>query len=177
VSVAPSYQSKALLRDVAYELLTDLAACLCVTLEDWGLPPTCFCGVLPGQSVALDYFGGCEDDSCGNGMAWVRLAALYPAMVVGVPNQTPGNCDTTLGIDFEIGVVRCISAGLDDGEPVPVEELAASTYLQTQDALAMRAAMACCSPLTSKDYVLGAYTPYGPEGLVVGGTWTAVVVI
>jgi len=177
VTTSPFYQSKALLRDVTNELLTDIAACLCVTLEEWGLPPTCFCGVLPGQTVAIDYFGGCDDESCGNGMAWVRLAALYPAQIVGVPMQTPGNCDSTLGMDLEIGVVRCISAGEDDGSPVSPEELAASTYLQSQDALAMRAAMACCSPLTSKDFILGAYTPYGPDGLVVGGTWTAVVVI
>lgn len=165
------------LRNSVHDLLTDLAACLCVTLEDWGLPTPCFCGVLPGLNVALDYFGGCEDGSCGNGMAWVRLNSVYPAIGVGIQSQTAGNCGTTLGIDIEIGVVRCISAGEDDGGPVPAQELADAAFLQSQDALAMRAAVACCAPLTSRDYVLGIYTPYGPEGGAVGGTWTMVVAV
>lgn len=165
------------LRESIQELLTDLAACLCVTLEDWGLPTPCFCGVLPGQIVALDYFGGCEDDACGDGMAWVRMAGLYPAAAVGVPQQISGNCDASLGLDLEIGVMRCISAGENDGSPVSPQELADAAFQQSQEALAMRAAVACCSPLTSKQYILGIYTPYGPEGGMVGGTWSAVVVL
>jgi hypothetical protein len=35
--------------------------------------------------------------------------------------------------------------------------------------LAMRRAVVCCRE--SKDWVMGTYTPLGPEGGVVGGIW------
>jgi hypothetical protein len=152
------------------EALTDLAACLCASLLAAELPAVCFCGVTPGASIALDYAGDCSQ-ACG--MAWVRLESMYPSVVLGQPDATPGNCGTTLEIAVEMGVARCLPVIDESGTPPSAQELADSTELQIADALAMRTAVACC--VRGKDWVLGGYTPFGPQGGMVGGTWSLVL--
>lgn len=148
-------------------LLTDLATCLCAQILSDDLPPVCFCGVVPGEQVALDYSGDCED-ACG--MAWVRLVMSYPSTVIGVPSVTPGNCGLGIGVDVEMGIVRCISVGGVDGQPPSPAELAAAAVLQQADLMAMWRAVSCCR--NSNDWMIGVYTPFGPEGGLVGGTLT-----
>jgi hypothetical protein len=146
-------------------ILTDLATCLCAQILTDDLPPTCFCGIVPGEVVALDYSGDCADE-CG--MAWVRLSAAYPSTIVAVPSPMPGNCAVGIGIEVEMGIVRCISPGGEDGQPPEPAELAAAAVLQQADMMAMWRAVACCR--TNKDWMIGTYTPFGPEGGLVGGT-------
>lgn len=153
-------------------LLTDLATCLCSQLLDDALPPVCFCGIVPGSTVALDYSGNC-DDKCG--MAWVRMSAAYPSAQIGIPSVTPGNCTIGIGVDVELGVVRCITPGGDNGEPPEPAELAAASVLQQADMMAMWRAVACCR--TSKDWAIGQYVPYGPEGGLVGGALNIAVLV
>lgn len=154
------------------ELLTDLAACLCAALTPDGEddPGLCFCGVLPGDTVILDYME-C-DATCG--MAWVRLTSAYPATGVGVLSELPGNCGTFLGLDIEIGVMRCLEQP-DGGEPPDPEQYAAASALQSDDILAMRRAVQCCAAL--EDASMGLYQPVGPDGAVVGGVWQIFAVI
>jgi hypothetical protein len=151
--------------NVVSRLLDDLSICLCAQILTDGLPPTCFCGVMPGSEVALDYAGDC-DDVCG--MAWVRLITTYPSVSVGAAAERPGNCAMGIGVDVEVGVVRCLDAG-DEGEAPSPESMAESARLQAADMLAMWRAIACCR--TSKDWIMGQYQPYGPEGGMVGGTF------
>jgi len=149
------------------ETLEELASCLCAQVEADGLPAVCFCGVVPGLEIALDYQGDCAD-ACG--MAWVRLVALYPSTSIGQPSEQPGNCSLMLGLDIEIGMVRCASGMDEAGTPPTAGQLLADTELQVADALAMRKALLCCH--NSKDFLLGPYAPYGPAGGMVGGAWT-----
>jgi len=144
--------------------ITELATCLCAQIITDGLPPVCFCGVVPGAEVALDYAGDCKD-ACG--MAWVRLASSYPSTAIGQPSILPGNCGVGIGFDVEIAIMRCIEAGDADGSPPEPGVLAAAAVLQYEDMLAMWRAVACCRQ--SKDWIMGAYTPVGPEGGLVGG--------
>jgi len=144
-------------------ILTDLATCLCAQILTDGLPPTCFCGVVPGDQVALDYAGDC-DDVCG--MAWVRLVSAYPSTSVGQPVERPGNCGMGIGIEAVLGISRCIPLG-ENGEPPDPIDLAAAAVLQQADMMAMWRAIACCR--ASKDWAIGAYTPFGPQGGLVGG--------
>jgi len=153
-------------------LLTDLATCLCAQIISDDLPPVCFCGVVPGEQVALDYAGDCED-ACG--MAWVRLATSYPSVTIGAASARPGNCGLGLGVDVEMGIVRCISVGQVDGQPPSPAELSAAAVLQQADMMALWRSIACCR--NSKDWMIGAYTPYGPEGGTVGGTLTASILV
>jgi hypothetical protein len=151
-----------------FERLTDLAACLCAQIEADGGPPTCFCGVIPGDAAVGDYAGDC-DEKCG--MAWVRLIMAYPATGVGAPDETVGNCSASLGFDVEVGILRCIDVP-EDGSAPPAEEQVATTQLQVADMMTMWRAINCCEALPNKDFILGAYQPMGPLGALVGGNFT-----
>jgi hypothetical protein len=146
------------------QVLEDLATCLCAQIITDGLPEPCFCGVMPGEAVAFDYAGSCAD-ACG--MAWVRLASAYPSTAIGIASGVPGNCSSTIGLDVELGIVRCIEVGSADGAPPTPEQLNEAAILQQADLLAIWRAVACCRQ--SKDWILGQYAPFGPEGGLVGG--------
>jgi hypothetical protein len=150
------------------EKLEQIAACVCAQIEVDGLPATCFCGILPGAEVALDYAGDCADGVCG--MAWVRLIGVYPSSVIGTPSEQPGNCSHLIGMDVELGIVRCASMPDDEGNPPAPADLQADAALQVADAMALRKAATCCAP--ERDFILGAYIPVGPAGGLVGGFWT-----
>jgi hypothetical protein len=149
--------------DRIQNVLAELSTCLCAQILTDDLPPVCVCGVMPGAEVALEYTGDC-DDACG--MAWVRLVSSYPSTSVGAPAERPGNCGLGIGLDVEMGIVRCIEVGDADVPPEPAH-LAAAAVLQTADMMAMWRAVSCCRQ--SKDWMLGSYVPYGPEGGLVGG--------
>ena len=147
----------------------ELAECLCAQIQDPenGVPDVCFCGIVPGEQAVGNYAGDCNT-VCG--MAWVRLVGMYPMSAIGVPDSTAGNCGVGVGIDVEMGILRCISIGGEDGSlPSPVEMLEA-TQLQIADALIMRKAVLCCDAIPSKEAILAVYTPTGPLGGLVGGT-------
>lgn len=148
--------------------LEALATCLCAQIEEDGSPPTCFCGVIPGDAAVGDYAGDCAS-ACG--MAWVRLMSMYPAVNTGIVSEQPGNCSATIGLEIEIGMLRCMSIP-EDGEPLPPGELLEVTDLQTRDAMSMWRAVVCCSSIDPKGSILSAYQPMGPMGGLVGGSYT-----
>ena len=153
-----------------YERLSALATCLCAEIEnpEWGVPDVCFCGVVPGEPGLGQYAGDCTT-KCGAG--WVRLVSVYPANSVGVLNTQPGNCSHGLGIDVEIGIIRCISVGDEQGNPPPPSELLAAAELQIADAMLMHRAVYCCDAIHPGDVILGQYQSLGPEGGLVGGSY------
>jgi hypothetical protein len=155
--------------------MVQLAACLCTQAKEDGSPDLCFCGVLPGDAVVADYVGeGCED-ACG--MAWVRLVTAYPSNGVGRIAEGVGNCGKELGADLEIGFLRCLPEPDADGTPPTHEEMLEAVEQQTADMFTMLKAVTCCDALSSKDYILSAYTPTGPMGLIYGGTFTVRLVV
>lgn len=145
--------------------LENLATCLCAAILEANLPEPCFCGIVPGEAVVEDYIGDCEP-VCG--MAFVRLASIYPATSLGQPSDDVNNCGLMLGADIEIGILRCISSGEADGSPPSPEELYAATQLQINDSLAIYKAVNCCD---LGDVLMDTYSPVGPLGGIVGGIW------
>lgn len=146
------------------DLLMSLAECLCTTLKEEGLPDVCFCGLLPGQQP-YDLAG----TECDQGQAWVRLVSAYPSQRVGVPDTTPGNCNSGLGYTVEVGVLRNFPI---TSEPLEDPEILSTSTLVIADMEAVRKAIICCSVLSSKDYSLGPWTPFGPLYGLVGGSWS-----
>jgi hypothetical protein len=146
--------------------LSDLATCLCAQIVADGLPDVCFCGVIPGEAASAMYQGNCAK-KCG--MAWVRLITVTPASGVGNPSEQPGNCATGIGYDAEVGILRCTPIGTATEPPTPAQ-LLASAELQYNDMMSTRRAVSCCTG--SRDWKVGAYTPMGPGGGMVGGAWT-----
>lgn len=155
--------------NVVFNRLGELAECLCAQIQDPenGVPDVCFCGIVPGDQAVGNYSGDC-DDVCG--MAWVRLVQMYPMAVIGSPDENPGNCGTGLGIDVELGIMRCISVGDEQGNLPSPAELLEATQLQIADAMIMRKAIWCCDAIPTKDVLVTTYTPAGPLGGLVGGT-------
>lgn len=144
-----------------------LATCLCAQIITDGRPKVCFCGLQPGAAVAYDYVTACDDEGCG--MAWVRLIQSAPTTGIGIISELVGNCGAELGFDIEVGMIRCCPVMVPGGEPPEASEVLAVTQEQMADMLTMRTAIACCDALG--DFILGSYTPFGPEGGAVGGAW------
>lgn len=157
------------------DLLTSLAACLCVEMQREGAPELCYCGVVVGETATGDLAGCSDNGPCG--MAWVRLSGSYPSTVVGAANVDPGNCGKALGLDIELGVMRCVPVADDNGNPPHPAAIAEAAALQVEDMLAMRRAVACCDALPNTDVVMGTYAPVGPLGLLGGGVWPISVMV
>lgn len=155
----------------AFARLQALAACLCAEILDPanGVPDVCYCGVVPGAGPPAVYAGNCKD-KCG--MAWVRLASVYPATAVGVASIVPARCDVGMGVDVEVGILRCMSVGDERGNLPSPQEQTDAVELQMADMLVMWKAILCCSAIPSGDIILGQYQPLGPEGGLVGGAFT-----
>jgi hypothetical protein len=152
-----------------YGLMTDLAACLCVENENCGSPDLCYCGVTPG-SVPIDMSGlGC--DPAGQG--WVRLTTGFASTTVGLPDTTPNGAERAgVGFGLEVGILRHFPVA---AEPLTDEEIVEASEQQIKDMLTIRTAILCCSALKKQDYILGSYTPLGPAGGLVGGSWLVTV--
>ena len=153
-----------------FDTLTDLVACWTEQITKDGLPQPCFLGVIPGDAAVASYGAG---DDCGDlcGMGWVRMVTAYPASGLGEPNDREGNCSSGIGWTLEMGMLRCVDVGDDMGNPPPAGEQERSARLQIEDMITMRRAVYCCDAIPNRDVSLGAYTPAGPMGGLVGGTW------
>lgn len=151
--------------------LEAIAACLCAEIEDPenGVPKVCFCGLVPGEIPPAVYSGNCEV-ACG--MAWVRLVTLYPATGIGIASTEPVRCDVPLGIDVEVGMLRCMSVGDERGNLPSDLEQHEAVALQMADAMVMLKALLCCDAIPSGDVIIGQYQTLGPEGGLVGGFFT-----
>jgi hypothetical protein len=59
-----------------------------------------------------------------------------------------------------------------DGTPPGFDVQFETTRVQLAAMSSMRKAILCCFPGYHADVVLGLYVPMGPQGGVVGGTWS-----
>lgn len=145
--------------------LEALAMCLCAQITADGSPEPCFCGVVPGDGVSLTYGTDCD---ARDGMAWVRINAMYPSSAVGSQDTTVNNCGSEIGVDIELGIMRAMPID-PNGEQIDDADLLAVTRQQTKDALTLFRAATCCAAIPGKELIVGAYTPAGPLGGLVGG--------
>lgn len=147
-------------------LSSSLASALCAQITVDGLPEPCFCGVMPGAQVPLDYCGEC-DDRCG--MAWVRLASInIEQFQQGISTN---RCVSVQQATFEVGIVRC-APGPDDYGNLPDEAAQlAAVQQQMKESETITCAITTALGPTRLPYSLTTYTPSGPQGLCVGGAW------
>jgi hypothetical protein len=146
--------------------IASLTACLCRTVVDLGLPPVCICSPMPGEEIASDYV------SEEAGMAWVRLESAWPSTNFPSPSGAAA-CNAPLAFGIEVGLAYCAPGSSDDGEPPSMAAQFDAVRLQMAAMNAMRQAILCCFPTSrASDVALGVYVPAGPQGGVVGGTWS-----
>lgn len=148
-----------------------LLAALVVELDKAGDAENfCAKAIYPGDAAPLDYGTG---EDCG-GMAWVRLAGAFPTAAFPSPVQTVDNCEYTLGFNMEMALMRPSPLPEEFGRnfelPGDDEHITAS-HNQFDDMMLMHRAVKAAR--REIDFViLGTYTPLGPVGGVVGGSWT-----
>lgn len=148
-----------------WPILVSLQQCLCDEMNRAGVDSVeCFCGVLPGALVTHDF---------PDGMAWVRLSQSYTSTNITDQARTLSNCALPIAGVIEIGIVRCAPSPGRSGTPPTVLQQFEATRLQMADMAIMRRAVVCCFG-QSKDFSaqLSGYTPFGPQGGLVGGSWT-----
>jgi hypothetical protein len=137
------------------------------------LDSMCTVTAYPGNGVPVDYAGG---DECG-GMAWVRHVSSSPSVRFPSADLSLDNCHSTLAHIMEVGLIRPAPIPDSDGSnielPDPMDHLNSALDL-ADDLTVMQKAIARAAK--SIDFViLGSYTPVGPEGGTVGGTWSLTV--
>lgn len=150
-----------------YPMLAELTACLCNAL---GTSKPCFCGIIAGADIPVEYVGECADDVCG--AAYVRVVGAYPTSNFPEALAAP-SCNTVMAYNLAVGVLRCASVGEEDGGPVNQEEFEKTQLLVLSDMKAIRRAIQCCfmRSFSHVRHVMGVYTPLPLEGGVVGGEW------
>ncbi len=152
---------------VTWDILVDVAACLCDAVAKAEMDDLCFCGILPGTAVAADYInGGCEDS---DGMGWVRLVNLVPTQKFPQPLVVAdAACASINAIGIEVGILRSMPSGTSDGEPPDAADMQAAAERQVLEAELMKTVIACCY---GNGALLGTYAPLGPAGGAIGGYW------
>lgn len=134
----------------------------------------CALSIYPGVGVPFDYAAD-SDGECIGGMGWVRMFSGFPTANYPAPeNSLRGSCTAPLGFMVEIGLVRPAGVMSEDlggvTVPSPEEEFDLSMAL-IDDMMIMREAV-LRTKAKYTDIILGAWSPTGPEGGAVGGTWT-----
>lgn len=148
-----------------------LLGCLCAALEDSPGGSPCFCGLLPGALVAMDYVD-CDGDGCGQ--AWVRLDSVYPS--TRFPTlDLEATCRSPQAARVQLGVLRCVPGMDADGTPPDEVAQAEATRIQLGDRAALQRAVECCFDRPHRDYMLGQYAPIGPSGGAGGGALVVTV--
>lgn len=154
------------------EVVEQLRDCLAEQLATTGYPLPARIEVRHGAEVTP--VAGTQEDECCSGLAWVRVSSMAPRADEDPVILADG---TVCGFDqwtvtVELGVLRCWDFG--DGAQGPTSaQYLADTRRQLADMQAMRRALLCCT----EDWRPVEYTPEGPEGTCLGGTWSATLLL
>lgn len=138
-------------------LVERIHTCVCETLEARGLAADCKCILAPGAAFPPSF------PAAGKGVAWVGIETIAP--------MEDTFCSGALVVGLNVGVLRCMPVTRDDPSAAQYAEYMAQALADMQ---ALRKALLCCDHEV-EDVALGTWTPYGPEGGVYGGFWTATV--
>lgn len=157
--------------DLIWPQAESLLACVEATLAKYDAP-TCRSFIAPGTPPPWDV---CCDCGTGDGMAWVQIASVnptddFPTAATGAMRCTPGE----QSVSYNIVVLRCAATVDDQGRPPSSERLIADARKVQRDRAIISEAIRCCF-LEDADpgtYVIGSWTPLGPNGGCVGGSTT-----
>lgn len=159
---------------IAWPLAEALSDCLCILLEEEA-PVRCCC-VMFGADVAWD---DCSCDGRRGGMAWVRIANVYPTATFPSPyTGQPGPCGGAYdgwAVTLELGILRCAPTIDERGRLPRCDQNWSAARRAAADAHLMRRAVMCCSWAGDRRYIVGSWEPLGPEGGCHGGVMTVTV--
>lgn len=155
------------------DLVTDKAlevlSCLEETLSKYDAE-VCRSFLAPGGPPPWDT---CCDCGTGEGMAYVQIASVAPTDNFPIQQTGAMRCPPTGQIiELNIAVIRCAATVDDQGRAPSAERMTADALKVQRDRAIVYEAIKCCY-LDDADpgtYVIGAFTPLGPNGGCVGGT-------
>lgn len=158
----------------SFDLLVNLAACVQSEIDkkaaDQTVTPVTV-EIQPGDHVVSPI----TDEGCSK--AWVRLLTGYMAESVGNESVQDGNCGKLLGLEIEVGILRCMTWGDEDGNPPDAETNLTAFKAQCEDMDLMLRAINCCEAVNDNGLIVRGFQPYGPRALLVGGSWSLATVI
>lgn len=170
--MAGTPSEEALERIKIYPILDELRACLCNKVGGSGL---CFCGIIMGDDIPLEYAGSCEEV----GAAYVRITSVYPS-TGRFPAQDEQDYSPALRAwQINIGIIRGApyGEGLQAPDPEDVEKFNLDVLGDSQ---ILWETISCC--LNGDKFeqfdpqkVRGVYTPLAVQGGVGGGEWTLTI--
>lgn len=135
----------------------------------------CYVGQFPGVGVPGDVGAG---SGCA-GMLWSRFAGMGPSVSFPVVGVTANNCSYELVYTIEVGIFRVAPVGSTFGNnytPPTAKENADISLKLLHDAHCMeRAVRRFVKEGHAEDALIGTYGQVGPEGGLVGGSWTLTV--
>lgn len=157
--------------DVTLELFEELAA------GDETVVVPCSVMVLSGAAAVLDR-GLDEGDSCC-GQLWTRLVSSYPSQNFPEADGLPHAEELSWAVSVEVGLVRPAPIVREvAGEavlPTAAEEQDAASVAVVDAAILREALLNRYAAVEDVAIVLGTFTPFGPDGGIVGGVITATV--
>ena len=159
---------------VAQPILDALLACLETQVARVPDPPAVVC-MRPGDRVELLIAQG--QDECCAGLAWVRLAQIYPSSEFPTQDEGFVKCQTGWAVVVEIGVARCAPVGDERNLPT-CDQWTKVTNNTTADAAALRRTLLCFRALDDHRFTMmvpGSWEPLTTEGGCVGGAMTLTV--
>lgn len=132
----------------------------------------CAVGLYPGAMVPADY--GLASEDCAGGMAFVRIGGAGKTSNYPAPDNTSKSCAAHAMFTIEVGMWR--PAPMPDQNmnafilPDAVEQFDAA--MQMIDDMGYMHEAIARTARKYDDIIIGSWTPMGPEGDVVGGSWT-----
>jgi hypothetical protein len=144
---------------------------------------------LPNPPAKIELRAGAEAgpligpnvDECCPGLAWVRVARVYPSWD-SFPSEDNSWLPTgplAYAVVLEMGVAFCMpwadtEGGYESLDPPGTQDWASAHDTLMQHQNLMRRAAACCWPHTTRR-VVGGWTPLSGDGGCIGGTLTVTV--
>ncbi len=153
---------------VAQPILDTLLVAMEIEVAKVPNPPAVVC-MRPGDRI--DLLISQLRDECCEGLAWIRVAGIYPSTNFPTQDETFQKCQTGWGVQVELGVARCAPVGDENNLP-SCDEWTAATNNVTADAAALRRTLLRWKTLEEnrfRQYIPGGYLPLTTEGGCVGG--------
>lgn len=158
---------------IATPVANQLLACLQTQLAQLADPPARVEIRVGGEEVGPMI--GPNVDECCAGLAWIRVANVYPSWdSFPAPDNSWIPCGPLgYAVVLEMGIVGCMpwsdsSGNLDNIDPPSAADWSNAFQMTMQHQTLMRKAAACCF-LPTQRRVVGSWTPLSDEGGCVGG--------
>lgn len=165
--------------DLGTPVAEQLLACLQAKLATLASPPARIEIRAGGEEVGP--LIGPNVDECCAGLAWVRVARIYPSWD---SFPSPDNSWTPCGplgyaVELEMGVVGCFpwsttGGDMDDIDPPSTDDWRTGFDMLMEHQTLMRQAAVCCF-LPTQRRVVGGWEPLSVEGGCTGGKMSVTV--